>query len=73
MNDKLFEDLIASVREGSAILRGETQPARAFEITAPAAETPDGRHIRDDYQLSQVEFAVRAAQLCTPKAKSRSR
>ncbi|MDQ3813023.1 MAG: helix-turn-helix domain-containing protein [Armatimonadota bacterium] len=53
MRDELFEELVASVREGGAILRGEAQPARSFEVAAP-----DVRHIRESYGLSQSEFAA---------------
>jgi len=53
MNEELFQELITSVHEGGAILRGETQPSRSFE-----AETPDVRQIRDGYSLSQPEFAA---------------
>jgi putative transcriptional regulator len=73
MNDELFQDLITSVREGGSILRGEAQPARSFQATAPnekspnekspnakapQAEGPDVRAIRERYQLSQPEFAA---------------
>ena len=57
MNDELFEELIASVREGGAILRGEAAPARSFAIS-PADEAPDVRQIRESYKLSQTEFAA---------------
>ncbi|MBC8334729.1 MAG: type II toxin-antitoxin system MqsA family antitoxin [Anaerolineales bacterium] len=53
MKDELFDELVESVREGGAILRGETPPARAFEV--------DGlnvKRIRSGYQLSQREFAA---------------
>ena len=53
MKDELFEELIASVREGGAILRGEAKPARSFEIAAP-----DVKRIRESYGLSQPEFAA---------------
>lgn len=53
MNDELFAELVASVREGGAILRGETEPARRFEIAAP-----DVKQIRERYELSQREFAA---------------
>ena len=53
MKDDLFEELVESVREGGAILRGETQPARAFEI-----DGPNVKRIRSGYQLSQREFAA---------------
>ena len=32
MNEDLFAELVASVREGGAILRGETAPARQFVV-----------------------------------------
>jgi putative transcriptional regulator len=51
--DELFEELIASVREGGAILRGEVPPARAFVV-----EGPDVLGIRNRFQLSQREFAA---------------
>ncbi len=53
MNDELFNELVESVREGGAILRGKAKPARAFEIAAP-----DVKRIRAQYQLSQSEFAA---------------
>ncbi|MCB8923111.1 MAG: helix-turn-helix domain-containing protein [Ardenticatenaceae bacterium] len=53
MNDELFDELLESVREGGAILRGEKEPSRTFTI-----EAPDVRQIREQYQLSQSEFAA---------------
>ncbi len=53
MNDEHFAELVASVREGGAILRGETAPSRSFEVAAP-----DVKAIREEYQLSQTEFAA---------------
>lgn len=53
MNDELFTELVASVREGGVILRGEQEPARRFEISAP-----DVKQIRERYELSQSEFAA---------------
>jgi len=53
MNEAMFADLLESVREGGAILRGEVEPARRFEISAP-----DVKKIREDYGLSQSEFAA---------------
>ncbi len=52
MNDELFNELLASIREGGAILRGEAQPSRSFEI-----EAADVRSIRKQYNLSQSKFA----------------
>lgn len=37
MNDKLFAELLESVREGAAILRSEKAPSRTF-VLDPAAE-----------------------------------
>ena len=53
MKDELFNELVASVREGGAILRGEKKPARTFKITAPNI-----KRIRAGYKLSQQEFAA---------------
>lgn len=53
MNEELFAQLLESVREGGAILRGEKEPSRKFEI-----ETPNVRSIREGYELSQSEFAA---------------
>lgn len=52
MNEELFTELVESVREGGAILRGEKKPSRRFEIAAP-----DVKQIRERYKLSQSEFA----------------
>lgn len=53
MNDELFAELLGSVREGGAILRGETAPSRSIEVAAP-----DVKAIREGYGLSQSEFAA---------------
>lgn len=53
MRKELFKDLVASVREGGAILRGKVAPSRSFVV-----KVPDVKRIRTDYQLSQIEFAA---------------
>ncbi len=53
MKDELFDELVASVREGGKILRGQTKPSRSFVI-----EIPDVKKIRSSYKLSQPEFAA---------------
>ena len=53
MKKEPFSELVESVRQGGAILRGKSKPSRAFEITAP-----DVKRIRAQYQLSQSEFAA---------------
>ncbi len=53
MKDDLFRELEASVREGGAILRGEKVASRSFVI-----DSPDVRHVRDSFQLSQTAFAT---------------
>ena len=53
MKDELFEELVASVREGGAMLRGEVAPARKFIVAGP-----DVKRIRANYKLSQGEFAA---------------
>jgi putative transcriptional regulator len=53
MNDELFNELLASVREGGAILRGKQKAAREFHF-----EEPDVAAIREEYGLSQTKFAA---------------
>jgi putative transcriptional regulator len=53
MKDELFTELIESVREGGAILRGRAAPSRRFELPAP-----DVKKIRESYGLSQSELAA---------------
>ena len=53
MNDELFKELIASVREGGAVLREEKDASRVFEV-----EDPDVAAIREEYGLSQAKFAA---------------
>jgi len=53
MKDELFAELVASVREGGAILRGEQTPSRTFTIQPPAI-----RSIRDGFGLTQEQFAA---------------
>ena len=53
MNDDLFKELVASVREGGAILRDSRSAGRTFEF-----EEPDVVAIRDEYGLSQAKFAA---------------
>jgi putative transcriptional regulator len=52
MKTEMFEDLLRSVREGGAILRGQKKPSRRFAIEAAGV-----RAIRERTSLSQSEFA----------------
>jgi putative transcriptional regulator len=53
MKDELFAELVASVREGGAILRGEQAASRIFTI-----QPLEIKDIRDSFGLTQVEFAA---------------
>lgn len=53
MKDAMFAELVASVREGGTILRGEIPPARRFAINGTDIKT-----IRENYQLTQGQFAA---------------
>jgi putative transcriptional regulator len=53
MNDELFNELVASVREGGAILRNEKEASRTFVV-----DEPDVAAIREEYGLSQAKFAA---------------
>ena len=52
MKDKMFAELLESVREGGAIMRGQREPSRQFALQAPGI-----RAIRERTSLSQSEFA----------------
>jgi putative transcriptional regulator len=52
MKEELFDELVQSVREGGAILRGEIAPRRHLEI-----EPVDIKRIRERFDISQREFA----------------
>lgn len=52
MDDKLFNDLIESVTEAGALLRGERKPSRVFTVQADTV-----REIRESLELSQRQFA----------------
>ncbi len=53
MRKALFDDLIASIKESGAIMRGEMKPSRVFKI-----DEPDVKKIRLQYGLSQDKFAA---------------
>jgi putative transcriptional regulator len=53
MKEDLFQELLESVREGGAILRGEAAASREF-----TAREPDVAAIREKYGLSQGKFAA---------------
>jgi len=53
MKDKLFSEMVASVREGGAILRGDRSASRMFTI-----QPPDIKNIRDGFGLTQEQFAT---------------
>ncbi len=54
MNGRLFEELLKSVREGGAILRGRRKPSRAFDL-----EELDVKAVRKDHRPSQSTRAER--------------
>lgn len=53
MKRELFDELVESVKEGMAILRGEVQPSRVFVVE----NMPDVKSIRSKFGISQSEFA----------------
>ncbi len=53
LNTKIFGELLESVREGGAILRGQRKPSRSFVVGASGV-----RAIRERTSLSQSEFAT---------------
>jgi putative transcriptional regulator len=53
MKYELFKELLESVKQGSAIIKGTVKPLRTFEF--PESEV---RKIREQYGLSQDKFAT---------------
>ena len=53
MKDEDFELLMESVKEAGAIMRGEAQPSRKFEISSL-----DIKSIREGTRKTQNEFAL---------------
>ena len=52
MKEEMFEELLESVRQAGAIMRGEMEPSRVFVV-----EAPDVKAIRAKLGVSQDEFA----------------
>jgi len=52
MDAKLFEELLESIQEGGAVLRGEKVPSRSYIVEATGV-----RAIRERTSLSQSGFA----------------
>ena len=52
MKDELFQELLASVKQGAAIMKGTMQASRTFEF--PETEV---RALREQFGLSQDKFA----------------
>ena len=53
MNEKLFSELVDSVKEAGAIYRGDKEASRRFNFSPP-----DVKAIREKTGLSQVRFAM---------------
>lgn len=53
MKQKLFDELLESVKQGGKIIRGEMEPGRVFDF-----RDPDVKALRKQYGLSQDKFAL---------------
>lgn len=56
MREELFQELIESVKEMGAIMRGEKEPSRVFHF--PDADTPNVAELRGRFGLTQERFAA---------------
>jgi len=56
MRKELFCELVESVKEGMAILRGEMEPSREFVVEKK--EKPDVKSIRSKFGISRRESAA---------------
>ena len=53
MKEEMFNELVESVKQAKAIMRGEMEPSRQFVY-----ETPDVKQIRAKLGLTQTDFAA---------------
>jgi len=53
MKDELFQQLVASIREGGAILRGKKKASRQNTL-----KWPDAKVVRGKLGLNQAQFAA---------------
>lgn len=53
MDDNHFQELLKSVKQGGAIMKGNAQPSRAFQF--PEVEV---RELRSKFGLTQDKFAA---------------
>ena len=51
MKPKMFEELLESVREGGAILRGQRKASRRFEVGSSGIRAANGREREDLAEL----------------------
>ena len=52
MDNRLFEELLASTKEAKGILAKTKAPSRTFYI-----DQPNAKEIRSKFELTQIEFA----------------
>ncbi|KQM78381.1 NadS family protein [Xylophilus sp. Leaf220] len=52
MDKTLFDELVGSLKEASAIAKGQALPSRRFQVASP-----DTRAVREQLGLTQAEFA----------------
>ncbi len=52
MEEKMFNELLESVRQAKTIMKGEMKPGRVFTY-----EEPNVQSIRKQFNLSQAKFA----------------
>lgn len=62
MNEKLFAQLVESLKQGDAILKGEAEPSRRVEVHATGEKensqsAAQVRDLRRRFGLSQQQFA----------------
>jgi putative transcriptional regulator len=53
MKEEMFNELLESIRQGGASVRGEMRPSRVYHY-----DTRNIKRIREKYHLSQSQFAA---------------
>lgn len=54
MNEERFREMMEGIKQGAEILKGKRKPARTTERVV---HVPDAKKIREDLNLSQLQFA----------------
>ena len=73
MKEELFNELVTSVKQGGAILRGDLAPARAIDVDGPARVVLQVAAKHPEVAWDVVRLARRQRRASTAKSQAGSR